>query len=58
MKTIYGYDYVLVIQTKFTCQVCDKDFFIDDGVEIGEIVTCPHCNEEFKVEDILDEYRV
>jgi lysine biosynthesis protein LysW len=29
--------------------MCDEDFDIDEDVELGEVVVCPHCEAELEV---------
>ncbi len=31
------------------CPECDAQIVVDDGVERGEVVTCPECNAELEV---------
>jgi alpha-aminoadipate/glutamate carrier protein LysW len=31
------------------CPECDARVAVDDGVERGEVVTCPECNVELEV---------
>ena len=31
------------------CPDCDAQIVVDDGVERGEVVTCPECNAELEV---------
>lgn len=32
-----------------TCPLCDEDFDLDDDIEIGEVVTCPSCENELEI---------
>ena len=32
-----------------TCLECDENFYLDEGVDIGDIVVCPKCKTRHEV---------
>jgi hypothetical protein len=39
----------------YCCGYCRNDFQLPDGTECGDMVTCPHCDEESEIEaDMTD----
>lgn len=32
-----------------TCPLCDEDLDLDDDLEVGEVVTCTHCDNELEI---------
>ena len=39
---------------KFICPVCENEVTVPDDTQIGDIIECPACGEEFEVVEVKD----